>query len=94
LSSEAWPAGPAPDAAPATYYVDAVNGTDSPGAGTMSSPWRTLSYALGEVTGTSSDPVILLVAEGTYLGSVTLEPYVEIDGGHQPFSGCATLRST
>jgi hypothetical protein len=47
----------------ADYYVDAVNGLDEPGRGTIDKPWKTITYALSQVSGTGH---IIHIAKGTY----------------------------
>ena len=37
----------------ATYYVDAENGSNSTGVGSMHAPWKTITYALSQVAGTN-----------------------------------------
>jgi hypothetical protein len=49
--------------AKAHYYVDAVHGSDSTGDGSSSSPWKTITFALGQVAGSE---VEIHVAAGTY----------------------------
>ena len=45
------------------YYVDAVRGRDESGRGTQANPWKTITYALGQITGTGHT---VFVAAGTY----------------------------
>lgn len=44
-----------------TYHV-ATTGSDTPGDGSRSGPWTTISHAIGEVP----DQSLILVAAGTY----------------------------
>jgi hypothetical protein len=49
---------------PAThYYVDAIYGSDLTGNGSLSSPWKTITQALSQVTGPD---VEIHIAAGTY----------------------------
>ncbi len=66
-------------AAANTYYV-AVNGSNSTGNGSSSSPWATIEYALSEV----ADDSLILVGPGTYSGRIRLD---------QDFSTGVTIRS-
>jgi hypothetical protein len=50
-----------------TFWV-ATGGSDAPTAGTSSSPWATISYAIQRVP----DGSTILVRPGTYNGSVSL----------------------
>ena len=67
----------------ATYYVDAVNGDDVNGVGTVETPWRTLTHALSMI---SQAGVEVHVASGTYdavLGEqfpLVMEPGVSLIG--------------
>jgi hypothetical protein len=36
----------------ATYYVDATNGSDQTGDGSLASPWKTIQMAADSMTGT------------------------------------------
>jgi hypothetical protein len=69
------------------FYVDSVGGTDSPGNGTLSSPFRTINYAysqvpsLGNIANTGSnastdqfvrEKLIFKLAPGRYTENVTL----------------------
>lgn len=45
------------------YYVDAIHGSDLTGNGSLSSPWKTVTYALSQVTGPD---VEIHIAAGTY----------------------------
>ena len=44
------------------YYVNASIGSNSSGNGTQSTPWKTITYALGQISG----PTTLYVSAGTY----------------------------
>ena len=45
------------------FYVNASTGSNSTGAGTLASPWKTITYALGQFSGSGRT---LHVASGTY----------------------------
>ncbi|MCX6137670.1 MAG: DUF1565 domain-containing protein [Ignavibacteriales bacterium] len=45
------------------YYVNAVTGSNTGGSGTQSAPWKTITYALNQISGTGQT---LYVAAGTY----------------------------
>jgi hypothetical protein len=65
-----------------TWYID-VNATP-PGNGTLASPYTDIQYALDQSTTVSGD--LLLVAPGTYNGSVTLEKAVTLRSIQGPWS--------
>ena len=46
-----------------TYYVDAVNGSNSTGNGSAAAPWKTITYALSQV---GDPPSEIHVAPGNY----------------------------
>jgi hypothetical protein len=50
------------------FYFVATNGNDSTGDGSITNPWKTMSYAITQ--GTTSD--ILYVRGGTYVGTITV----------------------
>jgi len=53
------------------WYVDAVNGSDETGDGSAGAPWKSMTFALDNTTGTQEDPAILHIATGTYSPSAT-----------------------
>ncbi len=65
------------------YYVDAVNGSNVTGDGSQAAPWRTISFALGQVTGPD---VEIYVAPGIYNTAsgesfpIVMEPAVRLIG--------------
>jgi len=59
-------------------YVSAATGSDSPDAGGMSTPFKTISYAIGQ---TDSGGTIH-VAQGTYPENLTLEKTIDLLGGY------------
>ena len=69
------PFSPAP-----TYYISAVDGSDDPENGTREDPWRTISYALAQVSPTVNSPVTLLALEGFYAETVSLKPGIHLVG--------------
>ena len=74
---------PPATAAVQVFYVDIAAGVDAPAGGTPGQPWKTIPYALGQVSGTAVDPVELRIAQGTYTGTVTMEAWVDLLGGYQ-----------
>jgi len=69
-------------------YVSASTGTDTSAAGSVSSPWRSIQYALGQISDASaSKKYALLVAEGNYTGTgdqvLTMKEHVDLYGGFQ-----------
>ncbi|MCX7048808.1 MAG: S8 family serine peptidase, partial [Candidatus Sumerlaeota bacterium] len=69
-------------------YVSVSTGTDTPAAGAPSSPWRSIQYALDQITDASaSKKYALFVAKGTYTGTgstvVWMKEYVDLYGGFQ-----------
>ncbi len=66
-----------------THYVDAVNGNNTTGNGSAAAPWKTITYALSQVSGPDAE---LHVAPGMYdtiLGEsfpLTMEPGVSLIG--------------
>ncbi len=73
------------------YYVDAVLGTDDPSYGGLpgNGAWKTITYALSQVSGFSGNPATINVAAGTHnppLGEVSplnMESYVSLQGAGQ-----------
>ena len=65
------------------YYVDAVYGSNVTGDGSLAAPWKTISFALGQI---SSTGVELHVAPGVYdtaLGEafpIVMKPEVSLTG--------------
>ena len=45
------------------FFVDVAAGVDAPSGGTAASPWKTISYALEQVSGTGH---VIHVAPGSY----------------------------
>ena len=68
----------APAAATRHYYVDANNGNDAGGDGSEGNPWKTITKALSEVSGSASDTAVIHVRAGNY--SPHMGP-----GGHEEF---------
>lgn len=74
------------------YYVDGTNGTDdtSHGGSTGTGAWKTVTYALAQVTGSSANPHTIHIAAGTYTPHtngeafpLTMEDYVSLSGEDQ-----------
>ena len=51
-------------------YVEAM-GNDATGNGSQGNPWKTITHALSQVTGTASIPTIIHVTAGTYSSTAT-----------------------
>ncbi len=68
------------------YYVSANTGSDTTGNGTSANPWKTITYALTQASGSAAYRVTIHVAAGTYdtsLGEtfpLNMEDYVRIRG--------------
>ena len=71
------------------YYVDGTNGTDdgSHGGSAGTGAWKTITYALGQISGTAADPHTIHIAVGTYAAStngesypLNMESYVSLSG--------------
>lgn len=61
-TTEATTSNPAPNT-PNSLYVDATSGSNTTGDGSQAKPWKTITYALGQITGTGHT---VNVAAGTY----------------------------
>ena len=48
------------------YFVDINSSSDITGDGSEEKPWKTITYALTQVTGKSRNPAIIHIAEGNY----------------------------
>lgn len=64
-------------AAPRRVFVDPGGGLDDPAAGSLASPYHTISFAL---TQNPSDPLAVHVAAGVCTGSLTLRSHVALIG--------------
>ncbi|MDP6995362.1 MAG: pectinesterase family protein, partial [Candidatus Poribacteria bacterium] len=80
-------AAPAVDAQSGTFYIDPTNGVDDSAVnGSESTPWKTVTYALTRVVGTSAQPSIINLKAGTYTADsgetfpVLLENHVSFFG--------------
>ncbi len=77
------------------YYVDAAGGSNANDGLTPATAWKTITYALSQVTGTANNQAIINVASGTYnttMGGgdaetfpLQMESYVSLKG-----AGCKT----
>lgn len=67
-------------------YVDAIDGSDAGGTGSIGSPWRTIKYAVSQITDASSSiRYALLVGRGTYTDTNTnITSYIDAYGGYDP----------
>ena len=67
------------------FYVDSIDGVDGASYGTQSSPWATINYACGQITG----PAVLFVKAGTYTEILPIivpaEVYIVGDGVRTTF---------
>lgn len=70
------------------YFVSSAIGIDSPSGGTLTTPWRTIGYALNHATGSQAS--VLLLA-GFYDENVVLRPGIDLAGFGL---GLATIRGT
>ena len=72
-----------PRSATDPYHVFFVSpsGANAPGRGSQASPWRTIAFALNQVSPTPAIPVRLRLLPGTYSEVVSLQPNVLLDGG-------------
>ncbi len=63
-------------------YVSVTSGSDTAVGGTQALPWKTLTYALSQITNASEENVYaLLIASGTYTGTLPMKSYVDVYGG-------------
>jgi len=74
------------DATATDWYVDAVNGSDATGDGSEESPWKSITVALDNTTGTEEDPAVLHIAPGTYSPSSTGESFPLRTSGEEFYS--------
>ena len=77
---------PAATAARGEFYVDAANGTDVPTAGTATTPWQTLTYALAQITGQDHEIHVAPGLHDAALGEffpLVMKPRVSIAGAGQ-----------
>ena len=68
------------------YYVDAGLGTDDSlyGGSPSSEAWKTITYALSQVSGSEGNPHIIHVAPGIYYENIVMKDYVDLLGsGYQ-----------
>jgi subtilase family protein/parallel beta helix pectate lyase-like protein len=67
-------------------YVDAADGNDTQGTGSMSYPWKTAVYALSKISADADHPFTVKLRGDTDsimdYGRVEMEDYVSIIGGH------------
>jgi len=52
------------------YYVDAVIGSNNNSGTSPNNAWKTITYALNHVSGTSGDPVEINISSGVYITSI------------------------
>ena len=59
-------AAPAVDAQTGNFYVDPAAGNDTSGNGSLSNPWKTITYALTQIVSTVDNPSIINLNPGIY----------------------------
>ena len=68
-------------------YVSANTGSDSAGDGSKATPWKSVTYALSQITDASiTSSYALLVAHGTYAAAgatIQMKQYVDVYGGFE-----------
>jgi len=52
------------------YYVDAANGSNSNSGASWGDAWKTITYAINNVNASSSNPVTIHIAAGTYISAL------------------------
>ncbi len=65
---------------PAESFFIASNGANATVGGSAAAPWNTISYALTQVSPSSTNPVRLIVGAGNYAEDVELAPWVTLVG--------------
>ena len=68
-----------PNSPSRTYFVDPY-GEDIPSGGTLNMPWKSINYALGQVSATSQDTARIRLKPGMYVEDVTLKFWVTLSG--------------
>lgn len=76
-----------------TVYVS-TTGENSTLNGSRRAPWRTISYALQQVSGTSKKRARIVVAVGNYTENLVLKSYVTVTGTVTPPVGDKAWRPT
>ena len=64
------------------FYVSTSTGSDEAGDGSMETPWKTISHAVAEATGTIDTTVAIHVAAGIYNENLQLSGYQSLMGGY------------
>lgn len=62
------------------FYVSST-GSDTTGNGSISTPWRTVSFALQSISPTQSNPATVNINAGDFVGTVTMKDYTTLKGG-------------
>ena len=67
---------------PSRLYYCAINGDDTLGDGTFYKPWRTIKYALSQITATSTNRATLKICPGLYVEAnpLVVPEYVMVEG--------------
>ncbi len=66
-------------------FASISTGSDTTGDGSQANPWKTLSFALLQITDASElNRYEIRAASGTYKGDVTLKAWVSLLGGYEP----------
>ena len=66
-----------------------TTGSNLTGDGSYEKPWKTITYAISQITGTSANPITIHISSGTYnlaLGEsfpINLESYVSLKGSNK-----------
>ncbi|MBI5091279.1 MAG: carboxypeptidase regulatory-like domain-containing protein [Candidatus Hydrogenedentes bacterium] len=69
-----------PDSPRKAFFVSPT-GIDSPGGGARTAPWRTIGFAMAQISGVkASVPVAIVLAPGTYAENVALQSNVTLTG--------------
>jgi len=63
------------------HYVSDMHGDDISGDGSDTNPWSTITHALAQVSGIEGNAATICVDAGTYPESVTMEQWVDLEGG-------------
>lgn len=65
---------------PTPVFFVRTDGVDEPQRGSRDEPWRTVGFALSQVTGGPGSPVRIVVLCGEYTEDLQLKPFVSIEG--------------
>lgn len=76
-----------------TVFVSTA-GNNSTGNGTRKAPWKTIAYALSQISGSSRQRGRIVVGSGAYTENLVLKPYVTVTGFAEPPTGGKAIRPT